>query len=132
VLILASIKGWKFPVQVDKSTGRIMTVEDNENVKQSVNIILRTEQYERKIFPTFGTDMRAYMFEVVDQTFISMIKSTVTGSLKRWESHIKDLHVSVRAAAGPICKVETIVDYLTDIAPVQERVSKTMDMSGIK
>ena len=129
---MATIKGWKFPVQVDKSTGRIMTVEDNENVKQSVNIILMTQKYERKIFPNFGTDMRSYMFEVVDQNFISMIRSTITGSLKKWESHIVDINVNVRASSGPICKVETVIDYLTDITPVQERVSKTMDMNGIK
>lgn len=129
---MANIKGWKFPIQVDKSTGRVMTIEDNENIKQSVNVILMTERYERKIFPTFGTDMRTYMFEVVDQNFISMIKSTITSSLKKWESHIKDLNVSVRASSGPICKVETTIDYLTDITPVQERVSKTMDMNGIK
>ena len=129
---MATIKGWKFPIQVDKSTGRIMTVEDNENVKQAVNIILTTEKYERKIFPTFGTDMRSYMFEVVDPNFISMLRSTITGSLQRWESHIKDLNVNIKASSGPICKVETTIDYLTDITPVQERVSKTMDMSGIK
>ncbi len=129
---MATIKGWKFPVQVDKSTGRIMTVEDNENVKQSVNIILMTGKYERKIFPTFGTDMRSYMFEVVDQNFISMIRSTITGSLKKWESHIADINVNVKASSGPICQVETVIDYLTDITPVQDRVSKTMDMNGIK
>ena len=122
---MATIKGWKFPIQVDKSTGRIMTIEDNENVKQSISIILKTEKYERKIFPTFGTNMRSYMFEVVDQNFISMVESTISGSLKKWESHIKDLN----ALSGPICRVETTIDYLTDISPEQERVSKVMDMN---
>ena len=126
---MATIKGWKFPIQVDKSTGRIMTIEDNENVKQSISIILKTEKYERKIFPTFGTNMRSYMFEVVDQNFISMVESTISGSLKKWESHIKDLNVNVRALSGPICRVETTIDYLTDISPEQERVSKVMDMN---
>ena len=31
------IKGWKFPVQIDKSSGKIQTVEDNECVKQGLN-----------------------------------------------------------------------------------------------
>ena len=30
---MSVIKGWKFPIQVDKVTGRIKTVEDNENIK---------------------------------------------------------------------------------------------------
>ena len=47
---MATIKGWKFPIQVDKDTGKIQMIEDNENVKQDVRIILGTEQYERKIY----------------------------------------------------------------------------------
>ena len=31
---MPSLKGWKFPIQVDEDTGKIKTVENNENVKQ--------------------------------------------------------------------------------------------------
>lgn len=121
------IKGWKFPVQIDKSSGKIQTVEDNECVKQSVRVIIGTQKYERKIVPNFGTDLRWFMFQVVDPPFISEVRKTITNSIKTWESHISSLNVSVNASSGPICTVTTNIDYITDIEPTQERVSQRID-----
>ena len=121
------IKGWKFPVQIDKSSGKIQTVEDNECVKQSVRVIIGTQKYERKIVPNFGTDLRWFMFQVVDPPFISDVRKTITNSIKTWESHISSLNVSVNASSGPICTVTTNIDYITDIEPTQERVSQRID-----
>ncbi len=125
------IKGWKFPIQVDEVTGKIKTVEDNENIKQSVRVILETQKYERKIFPNFGTDLRSYMFEVVNPNFISGLRKSIETSLKMWESHIEDLNVAVNASSGPISKVEVAIDYITDIEPTQERVKKRIDSNDI-
>lgn len=124
---MAVIKGWKFPVQINESNGRIQTVEDNECVKQSVKMILTTQLYERKIVPTFGTDLRKYMFDVVSPTFVSDLKSTITSSVKKWEEHILDMNVSVQATPGPVCSVNTGIDYITDIEPTQERITHTVD-----
>ncbi|MGN1041273.1 MAG: GPW/gp25 family protein, partial [Acutalibacteraceae bacterium] len=74
---MAVIKGWKFPVQVDENTGKIKTVEDNENIKQSVRMILETHPYERKIVENFGTDLRPFMFEVISPRVISDLKDKV-------------------------------------------------------
>lgn len=121
------IKGWKFPIQVDEVTGKIKTVEDNENVKQSVRVILETQKHERKIYPIFGTDLRSYMFDIVTPNFISGLKKEITAALETWESHIDDLNVAVKASSGPISKVEVAIDYITDIEPVQERVKKNLN-----
>lgn len=128
---MAVIKGWKFPIQVDKVTGKIQTVEDNQNIKQSVRIILETQQYERKIYPNFGTDIRSYMFEIVNPTFISGLKKSIDTSIRLWETHVKDLNVAVNASNGPISKVEVAIDYITDIEPTQERIKKRIDVNDI-
>ena len=124
---MAVIKGWKFPIQINESNGRIQTVEDNECVKQSVKMILNTQLYERKIVPTFGTDLRRYMFEVVSPTFVSDLKKTIASSINKWEEHVLDINVSVQATPGPISTVNTSVDYITDIEPTQERVIHKVD-----
>ena len=128
---MSVIKGWKFPVQVNKTTGKIETIEDNENIKQSVRVILGTQKYERKVVPTFGTDLRSYMFEVVDPTFISTLRSAISSSLKMWEKHITDLEVTVKASSGPVSVVEANIDYITDIEPTQERVTKRIDGNDV-
>ena len=124
---MSILKGWKFPIQVDEDTGKIKTIEDNENVRQSIRIILGTQRYERKIVFNFGTDLRAFMFEIVNPEFISTLKEAIISSLKNWENHIRDLNVSIKASMGPISIVEANVDYITDIEPTQERISTRLD-----
>ncbi len=124
---MPTLKGWRFPIQVDEETGKICTVEDNENIKQSVKLILETQKRERKIVHQFGTNLRSFMFEIVDPQFISTLKDSITSSLRTWESHIEDMNVSVRATAGPVSIVEANIDYITDIEPTQERVTTRID-----
>ena len=127
---MSVIKGWKFPVQVDENTGKIMTVEDNENIKQSIRIILDTQRNERKIVPNFGTDSRSYIFELVDPEFISGLRAETERSIKTWEKHIRDINVSVKATNGPVSSVEVNIDYITTIMPIQERVINKLEMNG--
>ena len=121
---MAVIKGWKFPVQVDKATGKIATVEDNENIKQSVRMIIDTRPQERKVVPEFGTDLRPYIFEVISPSVISSLKKEVESSIKSWDEHVADLNVSVKSQTGTVSYLETAIDYITDIEPTQERVTK--------
>ena len=128
---MSVIKGWKFPIQVDEVTGKIKTVEDNEDIKQSIRIILETQKNERKIYPNFGTDLRSYMFEVVDHVFISNISNTIESSIKMWATHLEDMNVAVNASSGAISKIEVNIDYITDIEPIQERIYKRIDKNDI-
>lgn len=124
---MAILKGWKFPIALDKVTGKIKTVEDNENIKQSVRMILETQKEERKVVPEFGSDLRSYMFEVVNTTFVSGVKSSVRSAIERWQEHIMDLNVSVNASNGSVAKVEVNIDYITKLEPTQERFTKKLD-----
>lgn len=124
---MAILKGWKFPIALDKVTGKIKTVEDNENIKQSVRMILETQKEERKVVPEFGSDLRSYMFEVVNTTFVSDVKSSVRSAIERWQEHIMDLNVSVNASNGSVAKVEVNIDYITKLEPTQERFTKKLD-----
>ena len=124
---MQNLKGWKFPIQVDEDTGKIKTVEGNENVRQAIKVILETQKYERKIFTNFGTNLRSFMFEVVNPQFISSLKKAIDSSLRTWEEHISDMNVSVKASSGMVSVVEANIDYITDLEPTQERVRKRID-----
>ncbi len=123
---MAKIRGWGFPIKVDSDTGRIMTVEDNENIKQAIKVILLTQIRERKIVPEFGTNIKSFLFNIVDPIFVSDLKKSVTRALEKWESHIVDLNVSVSTNGGSASTVIINIDYITDISPNPERVTHKM------
>lgn len=126
---MAKIRGWKFPIQIDKDTGRIMTVEDNECIKQAIRVILLTQIGERKIVNNFGTNVKSFIFDIIDPVFISDLKKTITQALNTWEHHIRDLNVSIDTDGGSTSTININIDYVTDIMPVQERVSHRIDVN---
>ena len=118
------IEGWSFPIEVDSKTGKIKTTNNNDVIKQSVNMILKTQIMERKIFSNYGSELKSFMFGIVDSNYISSFKKNVRESIKRWEPHVVDIKVDARANSGPVSKIEADVEYVTDILPVVEK-SKT-------
>ncbi|MCD6482266.1 MAG: GPW/gp25 family protein, partial [Candidatus Izimaplasma sp.] len=53
--------GWKFPIEVDSTTGRIKTVSYEDDIKESIFIILGTGKGERIMRPDFGSNINKYI-----------------------------------------------------------------------
>lgn len=124
------IKGWSFPINVDYKTGKIVSVSDNKAVKQSVNMILQTQVRERKIFGDYGSNLKSFMFEVVDPNYISSFKQSVERSISSCEPHVSEVNVDVHASSGAVSKIISEIEYLTDVSPESEKIRKVLDVNG--
>lgn len=87
--------GFKFPVQVDKNTGRIRESSYEEDIQEAIRIILSTRKGERIRNPQFGCGIYDYAFETLDYTTISAIKHEVEMALVLWEPRIEDIEVVI-------------------------------------
>ena len=87
--------GFKFPVQVDSVTGRVRTSSNEEDIEESVRIILGTQPGERPMSPHFGCNINSFVFGLSDYTSMQMIKREVENSLVMWEPRIKDISAEV-------------------------------------
>ncbi|SEF39213.1 hypothetical protein SAMN02910276_00032 [Butyrivibrio sp. Su6] len=87
--------GAKFPFEIDKATGRFMTVSGNQSVKESVYIILMTQLTERITRPDFGTDIMGYTFMDVNLTRINMMRRSLTNMISRQEPRISDVEINI-------------------------------------
>lgn len=103
-------KGWKFPVQVDE-TGKIALSEYEEDVRESIRIILLTSRGERVMRPEFGAGLHDYVFDTMSATTIGLIQATIQDALVKWEPRIQVLAVVVQPDAGEIGKLLINVDY---------------------
>lgn len=79
--------GWAFPVRLDlrNHTARAAYEED---VYQSVKIILDTNPGERVMRPEFGAGLKAFMFEPVSQATITQLRNRVFNALVDFEPRI--------------------------------------------
>ncbi|MEN6350350.1 MAG: GPW/gp25 family protein [Syntrophomonas sp.] len=88
-------RGWKFPVEVDKATGRIRMSEGEEDIKESIRIILGTSKGERMMRPEFGCELRDFVFGITDVTTLRLLENKIKESITIWEPRVEDVKVEV-------------------------------------
>ena len=81
-------KGWAFPPEFNKSTGTVDLVSDEEDIRQSLYILLSTSLGERVMQPDYGCNLNDYVFESLSSTTIGYIKERVANSIPYYESRI--------------------------------------------
>jgi uncharacterized protein len=102
-------RGWAFPVELDP-VGDVGLVSFEEDVRQSVRIILETNPGERVMRPDFGAGLQALVFEPINVTTAALVRHRVERALVLWEPRIDVL--SVRVTAVPAAaRLDIAIDY---------------------
>ncbi len=91
-------KGMKFPPQINQATGRIMTVDAEDVVKQSLYLILMTQLSERPMRPDFGSELMGYTFMDVNAASIGWITRTIREQIAIQEPRVTDVEIAVDAS----------------------------------
>ena len=91
-------QGWSFPPSFTKRGGARM-VNDEEDVAQSIEILLNTTIGERIMQAKFGCDLKTYLFQSISTTRLHFIKELIKTALVNYESRI-DLHEIIIDHAG--------------------------------
>lgn len=88
-------QGWAMPVDVDPQTGFIATAAHEDDIRQSIRIILETAPGERVMRPNFGCGIHEMVFEALDSTIMERIRSEVASALRRYEARIEVMDVTI-------------------------------------
>ncbi len=118
-------RGLKFPFEISNQHGQVEVSGARENIRQSVEIILRTEPGERILHPKFGTKLYPFLFENMDGQTEEMIRREVRHSLSMWEKRIWDIGVEVDTKRGKQGELRIAVTYRIAGLEEQERVEIT-------
>ncbi len=81
-------KGWSFPPAFNMATGSVEMVSDEEDIRQSLQILLSTSLGERVMQPTYGCNLADYVFEGLSSTTIGYIRERVANSILFYEPRI--------------------------------------------
>lgn len=92
--------GMKFPPQIDPTTGRFATVSEEESVKESIYLILMTQQSERIARPGFGSNLLSHTFMDMGNTSISMLKYGLADLIREQEPRIGSVTITTESAEG--------------------------------
>ena len=92
-------KSLAFPPRVG-ANGRMQWSEGEDNIRESIAIILKTMQRERVQLPGFGANLGSYLFEPNNAGTHARIARDIEVALGQWEPRIALDDVAVAADAG--------------------------------
>lgn len=102
-------RGWRFPVGFSPATGAVATSEYEQNIRESVTIILGTRPGERQMLPDFGCRIHELVFGPNTQVTSTMVAHYVEEALVRWERRIDVTNVV--AVADQVGAIRVSVSY---------------------
>jgi phage baseplate assembly protein W len=82
-------RGWSFPPRFAAQGNTVQMVTDQEDIQQSLIILLSTVPGERFMHPTYGCDLRRFLFQDISQGFITRLKEALFDAITRYEPRIK-------------------------------------------
>ena len=116
-----------FPPRVGPD-GRLVWSSGEENVRESICIILRTRPGERLQLPDFGCGLDQYLFEPNNVANLRLIQESVKQSLTRWEPRIKldDIRVALNPADPQM--VDITILYTLIATQKREKVNLSVNV----
>ena len=80
--------GWAFPPAFDRESTNVVLVSNEEDIKQSLGILLSTSLGERVMQPRYGCNLDDYVFESLSSSMIGFIKDRVEQAILFYEPRI--------------------------------------------
>ena len=87
--------GFHFPIEIDETTGRFKMSREDENIKESIRLILMTGRGERVMRPEFGCGLKQFVYETMDYGTLVRMEQEIKEGLTLWEPRIEEIEVSV-------------------------------------
>lgn len=100
--------GMKFPPQIDPGTGRFAVSEREASVKESVYLILMTNQGERWLEPGFGSRMMSYTFMDTSPTMLRMMSDDLRDIILRQEPRISNVNIDIDPESRDGCLIVSL------------------------
>ncbi|HNW89154.1 MAG TPA: GPW/gp25 family protein [Bacteroidales bacterium] len=96
--------GWSFPPQFSKTEKTVKMIADEEDIKNSLEVLLATRVGERLMQPDYGCNLDVLLFEPIDVTLQTYIKDLVFTAIYFYEPRVKpdDVILSVPGQEGII------------------------------
>lgn len=80
--------GWSFPPQFNKSARGVIMVSLEDDIRQSLVILLGTSPGERTMQPSYGCGLRELVFDNVTESAVTELKDAIDRAILFFEPRI--------------------------------------------
>jgi phage baseplate assembly protein W len=104
-------RGWAFPPSFSKAGHSVALVENSEDIRQSLHILLHTARGERVMLPAYGCDLWRYVFRTVTTSLLTELREVVRDAIEEWEQRIDSLVIEISSNARETGRVDIDISY---------------------
>jgi phage baseplate assembly protein W len=118
-------QGLSFPPRIGAG-GRLAWSSDEDNIRESIRLILLTEPGERLMREDFGCGLRTFLFEPNTETTRALIRERAELAIARWERRVRLEDVSVEADPADGRLISITIQFRQVASGAQGRVGLTL------
>lgn len=122
-------KGLAFPPRIG-ADGRLAWSVGEDNVRESIRLILLTEPGERLMREEFGCGLRQFLFEPNTVTTRQLIRERIGKAIGRWEPRVALEEVLVEPDADNSRLVVITIFFRLAATQALERLGLTLQLEG--
>lgn len=122
-------KSLSFPPRVG-ADGRFVWSSGEDNVRESIAVILRTEPGERVGLPDFGAGLARFLFEPNNVATHARMQDAIRRALDRWERRIQVEAIDVAAHPADAETAVATITYRLVATAALERISLSIPLSA--
>jgi phage baseplate assembly protein W len=122
-------RGMSFPPRVGED-GRIAWSEGETNIREMIQVILRTQERERLNLPTFGAGLQQYLFEPNTVTTRFQVQDRITKALQLWEPRISLTDVNVEQDPNDAQAAIATIEYKLVATQVKETINVSVKLGS--
>ncbi|HET8889473.1 MAG TPA: GPW/gp25 family protein [Candidatus Angelobacter sp.] len=122
-------RGMSFPPRVGED-GRIAWSEGETNIREMIQVILRTQERERLNLPTFGAGLQQYLFEPNTVATRFQVQDRITKALQLWEPRISLTDVNVEQDPDDAQAAIATIEYKLVATQVKETINVSVKLGS--
>jgi phage baseplate assembly protein W len=84
--------GWSFPPEFSRR-GKVHMVSAEEDIRQSLHLLLATTPGERVMQPSFGCGLKSQLYEVINESTITVLKDLIQRAILFFEPRVSLDHI---------------------------------------
>jgi phage baseplate assembly protein W len=121
--------GLSFPPRVG-SDGRLAWSSGEDNIREAIQVVLKTEPGERLQLADFGGGLGSFLFEPNNPATHAAIEDRIKRSLQRWERRIQVEAVDVQAHPDDRSAALATLTYKLVSTQQRERVTLAVTLAS--
>ena len=104
-------RGWSFPPAFSAESKGVEMTSDEEDIQQSLHILLSTEPGERILRPGYGCNLNSLLFEPMSTALKTYVASLVERAILHYEPRIALQSVRVMPAVPGEGRIDIVIEY---------------------